>query len=438
MHIFSRWLIRRGDRGPLLYFLLLFVALFTVSSLFYPWRQLYLSHLGLGLSDTLVFWSIALWLLIILYFYHLFFRSKVSATWRPLLVTFTFLCLALSLVWPLTSSDLYSYVYQARVWSVFGLNPYLHSYSALTQDYFFFAFNNHWSFRAAPYGPLFMILTGAWTYISHSSFLGSLLGLKIFLASLNVLVGIMIYRFRFSLFSFYLYAFNPLVLFEVAINGHNDIMLVFFLVLSLITALNSKKKPVFWSFLWLFFSVAVKYLSVVLIPIWIIIFWREAVSGRARCWLIVNILISGLVSSIFYWYFFPDVSNFIGSILNQGSFVNFIKSPLIGWIDTALSLFTFNHLNIAIIVSRAIFLIFYIYLLVRVWVNGTRVNLLYYSVLVFTVFLLTCFTWLMPWYLITPIALLSLLYHQEKYQRLAANSIFVLTFYGIITYFVLR
>lgn len=437
MHIFSRWLIR-STQGALLYFLLVFVALFAAFVLIHPWRQLYLSHLSPGLSDTLVFGLTSLWLLIILYFYHLFFKRKIVAAWRPLLVTFTFLCLALSLVWPLTSSDLYSYIYQARVWSVFGLNPYLYSYSSLAQDYFFFALNNHWSFRTTPYGPLFMILTGAWTYIAHSSFLGSLLGLKIFLASLNVVVGILIYRFRFSLSSFYLYAFNPLVLFEVAINGHNDVMLVFFLVLSLTTALNSKKKPVFWSFLWLFFSVAVKYLSVVLIPIWIIIFWREAVSRRARYRLILNILITSLASFIFYWYFFPDISNFISSILSQGAFVHFIKSPLIGWIDTALSLFTSNHLNIAILVSRVIFLIFYVYLLARVWVNGTRANLLYYSVLVFTVFLLSCFTWLMPWYLITPIALLSLLYHQEKYQRLAANSIFVLTFYGIITYFILR
>lgn len=438
MNIFRHLQIKGGKQRTLLYFLLVFVALFAVFSLVNPWRQLYLSNLNTGLSNTLVFWSVSIWLLVILCFYLFFFKKRIIFSFPLLSAVFIVLSLSLSLLLPLTSNDLYSYVYQGRVWSVFGLNPYVHTYSSLFQDNFSPVLNNYWSFRTSPYGPLFTVFSGFFTYIFQASLLGSLLSLKIFFASLNIAVGVLIYRFRFSLASFYLYAFNPLVLFEVAINGHNDICLVFFLIWSIILASRSKNKSVFWSFLLLFFSIAIKYLSLVLIPIWLIIFWREASSRRSRFHVILNFILAGLTSLLLYWYFFPNLSIFIASLLEQGRLVHFLKSPLISWLDTALNFFSTNHLNIAIFSGRIIFLILYLFLLIRVWLHGSRENLLYYSTLAITILLLSFFTWMMPWYLVIPIALFSLLYNQEKYQSLAVFSIVMFTIYGSITYIILR
>ncbi|MBU1322856.1 hypothetical protein KKE75_02250, partial [Patescibacteria group bacterium] len=63
---------------------------------------------------------------------------------------------------------------------------------------------------------------------------------------------------------FWLFALNPLVLVETFINGHNDVVMMFFALLSYWFFLNSKK---FRSLLFLLLSASIKYATIVLLPL---------------------------------------------------------------------------------------------------------------------------------------------------------------------------
>ncbi|MCG2691321.1 hypothetical protein L6272_00685, partial [Microgenomates group bacterium] len=64
----------------------------------------------------------------------------------------------------------------------------------------------------------------------------------------------------------WLFALNPLVLVETFINGHNDVVMMFFALLSYWFFLNSKK---FRSLLFLIFSASIKYVTIVLLPFYL-------------------------------------------------------------------------------------------------------------------------------------------------------------------------
>ena len=427
----------KGGRA-FFYFSLIFTALFFVFCLFEPWRSFCLHDGGQAPQNESVYLAAVGLLLIIFIFYFLFFRKRLAGNYRWAFLIFFALSFSLSLLWPLTSADLFSYISQGRVWSIYGLNPYLYAYSSLPGDYFFSFLNNFWSFRTAPYGPVFMLVSGFFAWLSQFSLWWSLFGLKLFFAGLNIAVGYLIYRFRKDFFSFYLYAFNPLVLLEIIINGHNDILFVLFLVSAIFLAVRDKSKRIFWPCLFLALSILTKYLSLLLLPIWLIIFWRENQVGRERWRMILKVVAAFTCSALFYLPFLFNWQTIISPLAGQARLVGFFVSPLIIIITPLFKTFFLNYLGISITVSRGLFLIFYVWLLYRVWQKGNRGNLLYYSALAFGAFLLSAFTWLMPWYFIALIAMLSLLYSQPEYRRLAAISLLIFTFYGIIYYFILR
>ena len=420
------------------YFSLIFTALFSIFFLFEPWRRFCLHDGGQAPQNEYVYLAAVVLLLIIFGFYFLFFRKRLAGNYQWAFLIFSALSFSLSLLWPLTSSDLFSYIYQGRVWSVHGLNPYLLAYGSLSGDYFFPFLNNCWSSRPAPYGPLFMLVSGFFAWLSQFSLWWSLFGLKFFFAGLNIIVGYLIYHFRKDFFSFYLYAFNPLVLLEIIINGHNDILFVLFLILAIFLAVRNKSKGIFWPCLFLALSILTKYLSLILIPIWLIIFWQENRVGRERGRMILKVAAAFACSALFYPPFLFNWQTIILPLASQTQLVGIFVSPLIAIIASVFKNFFLNYLGLSIAVSRGLFLVFYIWLLGRVWQKGNRGNLLYYSALAFGVFFLSAFTWLMPWYFIALIAMLSLLYSQPGYRRLAAVSLLTFTFCGIIYYFILR
>jgi len=63
---------------------------------------------------------------------------------------------------------------------------------------------------------------------------------------------------------FWLFALNPLVLIETLINGHNDVVMMFLALLSYWFFINSKK---FRSLLFLLLSASIKYVTIVLLPL---------------------------------------------------------------------------------------------------------------------------------------------------------------------------
>jgi len=419
------------------YFALSFGAVFFLFSLFEIWRISW-GDTGQVSRETLIYFAAVVLLLAAFIIYYLFFRlargNDFSAWWW----FFVFLCLGLTLVWPLLSSDIFSYIYQGRVWSVHELNPYLQVYQSLKSDYFYISLDNSWSGRPAPYGPLFMLLSGLFSGVFSGSLWGSVFGLKFFFSACSILTAYLIYIFRRDLDAFYLYAFNPLVLFEVAINGHNDALFSLLLIAAALLVSRLGNRNIFLAALILTLSILVKYISLVLVPLWLIILWRRASSRRDRGFIFLAAAASVAVVVLAYWPFMSGSTGLLPPFFSQVSLSGSFVSPLIALLRHGLAYLTPDSSYYATISGRAIFLVFYLWLMIRAWRQPDQDKIILYSFLAVGAFLFSSFSWLMPWYFISVIALAALLYGQREYRPLALWSIYSVSFYGIIYYLVLR
>lgn len=343
----------------------------------------------------------------------------------------------LFLIWPITSSDLFSYIYQGRVASAHQANPYLVSYDHFSDDAFFKLINNKWSDRSSPYNPLFMFIAIGITFVAGDHFLLTVGIFKLLMVFANIGCGWLIYKIAKDKTIFFAYAFNPLVLFEFAINAHNDVLLIFFALAGL--ALWISKRPNLAWFSWLAAGL-MKATGWLLLPLALILGLRQAPDKKAFWKRLAFLAGSGLAVYFFsYWCFFPNLSTLISK---TGSIFEAAGAYSLGVLAIAelLKLCSIsNSLAYALILGKLFFITIYGLLLWRL--AQTKIadhkQLAAYGAIAYAGFFLFFFSWLMPWYftVFIPLAILAYWHFQKKYWLWG---LYFFTFYGIIYYISLR
>jgi alpha-1,6-mannosyltransferase len=419
------------------------LALYGLFLLFRPWRS-YIGDTGLISSQAIFFQSSVVILLSALAAYIFFIRrhwpEKIG--FKTLAAIWIGLNLLLFLVWPITSSDIFSYVYQGRVGSAHAANPYLSSYSFFPGDALFPILNNRWSDRTAPYNPLFVLISMGLTAVAGDNFLLAIILFKLLMVSASLLSGWLIYKISGSRTAFFIYAFNPLVLFEFALNGHNDVLVIFFLLMGLYLWLKQKTNTAWLS--WLLAGL-IKATGWLWLPLAVAIGIIQA-KGRSTGWRRAGLwIISGLILYLaFYSLFFKSIGAFMDK---TGSLFDVAGSNSLGIIMFAgiLKLFYFpDPWYYAAILGKISFIILYGYIIFRILRVKTLqrdVQTLHCNVstnaIAYAAFFLLFFTWLMPWYFTILVPLAALGYWQDK-KSYWLYGLYFFTFYGIIYYMLLR
>jgi len=351
--------------------------------------------------------------------------NKVN--YKRLFLCFAFINLFLILLRPVTSTDLFSYIYQGRIFSVHHLNPYLISYNQVPQDIFYKWLSNKWTATTAPYGPLFMLIAGGLSFIGQKSLILSVLLFKALFIGANIMVGYLIYKLT-NLKTFFLYAFNPLIIFEFAINGHNDILAILLVILSFYFVLQKadSNKNHLIAFGFLILSSLIKYITLIFWPIfWLIAIYQQKESRNRWVFAGLSIILAGILTITFYLPFLGD-----WAIIWQP----FIKQARLTGIYSIFILLASKT------ISQTLFFVSYLTTAILVLINRHKLTWpksLGYFIWPLTLFYLTFFTWLMPWYFTLLIALLILATWLSN-KRIYEYLIYSFTFYGIIYYIVLR
>jgi hypothetical protein len=140
-------------------------------------------------------------------------------------------CLLLIPVQPITSSDVYGYVFQGRIVAGLGENPFAHLFREFAADPSFFLVTFPDLPASAGYGPLWIALEAALSWLAGEHLLVNLLLFKVLAAGLHLACAFLVYatlgrlapgqRLAGTLF----YAWNPVLLYELVGNGHNDVAL---------------------------------------------------------------------------------------------------------------------------------------------------------------------------------------------------------------------
>ena len=223
--------------------------------------------------SSALFFSIILLLLFIFYLVILYLAKKKSLQLKhiKILVILSFVFLVFS--YNAFSYDLFNYIFDAKILTHYLQNPYFHKPSDFPTDPMLNFMR--WTHRTYPYGPTWLLLTVPLSFIGMNIFLPTFFMFK-FLMGLSFLGSCyLIYKISDKLFpenkllNVSFWAFNPLVLIESLISAHNDVPMIFLLLLSIYLYLERKKTLSFFSYI---LSVGVKFSTGAFLPVAVFIF----------------------------------------------------------------------------------------------------------------------------------------------------------------------
>lgn len=165
------------------------------------------------------------------------------------------------------SHDLFNYIFDAKIFTYYGQNPYERKALDFPGDPMLGFM--HWTHRTYPYGPVWLGLTIPLSYMGLYYFLPTLLLFKLLMAA--SFLGTAYYISKITeklfpgkeLFAVSFFAFNPLVIIESLVSAHIDIVMLFFAVFSLFLFLQKRYVIAFVIFL---LSIGIKFATVFLIP----------------------------------------------------------------------------------------------------------------------------------------------------------------------------
>ncbi|MEZ4554097.1 MAG: glycosyltransferase 87 family protein [Dehalococcoidia bacterium] len=167
-------------------------------------------------------------------------------------------------MYPPTAVDMFHYQASSRVLWVHGENPL-----TVPPGDFPYPIGYSWAGQPAPYGPLWPVIAGPAVLLTGDHYLAGLYAFKLIAAASYLGCTVMIWRLVArtrpgqETLAVVLFAWNPFVVLRVVGNGHNDLVMMFFLLLAFELALRRH-----WNYAFLAFacSALVKYVSLLLGP----------------------------------------------------------------------------------------------------------------------------------------------------------------------------
>jgi hypothetical protein len=162
-------------------------------------------------------------------------HSHPSSRW----VLFFGCLFGLTLIWlyPVTATDLFQYVLRARIWVVHHANPMRTPPAAFPDDPLL-PFAGEWRVSASPYGPVWELLAGSVARLGFVTPLSGAIAYKIVAFGGYLACTLLLYhavrRRRDGVVSMLFFAWNPLVLIQGVGNGHNDLVMLAWLLLAMV------------------------------------------------------------------------------------------------------------------------------------------------------------------------------------------------------------
>lgn len=201
---------------------------------------------------------------------YLFHKKRLSIKFLKLSVVFSVTILIFA--YPYLSSDLFNYMFDAKIIYVYHKSPYL--FRALDFPHDDWIRFMRWVHRYSPYGPLWLFLSLVPTILGFGKFIITLFAFKIFIGSFQVINTFLVFKIVKKIdapkaqMAAGIYGLNPLFLIEGVANAHNDMILAFSFLLSIYFAVYTKKLS---SYLALALGIFIKYIPILITP-WLILY----------------------------------------------------------------------------------------------------------------------------------------------------------------------
>lgn len=229
----------------------------------------------------------------------LFYKNKIGVKYlRISTILNTFI---LVFAYPFLSSDLFNYLFDAKIILNYGSNPYTHRPLDFPDDEWLRFMR--WVHRYSPYGPLWLGASLVPAILGFGKFILNFLTFKIFISLFHLINTFLIYKIlkeikpEVALLATAFYALNPLMLIEGIANAHNDVVLATLLIAPLYF-FTFKKQAI--SYLSLLLGFLLKYIPVLNLP-WLI--WQTFSKNKN----IKNLIVANLITMVVFTYVFSSI-----------------------------------------------------------------------------------------------------------------------------------
>ncbi len=279
-------------------------------------------------------------LLFLFYFAFLYLSKKNKLGVKKIWFAIIFSGLLLSFSYNAFSYDLFNYIFDAKIVTVYHQNPFIHKALDFPQDPMLSFMR--WTHRLYPYGPSWLALTVPLSFAGLNFLLPTFFLFKFLMGASFLGSSYLVYKIseklfqKEKLFNLVFFAFNPLILIEGLVSSHNDMPMIFFTLLAVYLSIQNKH---FSSLLSYVFSAGIKYSTIVLLPValWALYLQKKGKSidwERVFVYLTVLSLIAALLATIRTtyqpWYLLGAISFAAFVIKKDYIFAPFIILSIFG------------------------------------------------------------------------------------------------------------
>lgn len=286
-------------------------------------QLIFLGYFNRPLSAVVYIGFLLLFFSFFLYLVKLAQSSRIHI--RQIIVLIAVSVCILFFSYPSFSHDIFNYMFDGRIVTYYNMNPYVLKANDFPNDLWIRFM--HWTHRTYPYGPLWLTVSLPFSYLGFGKFVGTLWLFKFLFLIAHVGNVYLIYKIaeifntKMRNYMIVFYAFNPLILIESLVSPHNEVVMLFFLLLAFYFLLSGKKY--YLSLVCLFASFLIKFVSLIVLPVFI---WSKVQRRSAKFLLSISftLLLIGVGIEAFYkelypWYFVMPLG--IGVLVSQNKYI---------------------------------------------------------------------------------------------------------------------
>ena len=237
-----------------------------------------IGYFNRGLSTTIFFSAVII-------FYFLYFLSK-KIKLNPIKLALIIGLVSL-IAYPFLSHDFFNYMFDAKILTFYGKNPYLFKALDFPADHW--TRFMHWTHRVYPYGPTFLPITLIPSFLSRGKFILSLFFFK--LTFVFFYLSAVWATNKIDKNKALIIATHPLIIIEGLITPHNDLIAMSLGLIGIYLLFNKSV----WSRVLFIVSGLIKYST---LPVLIL--------SKKNTWLNILAFI-GILVPLFYLSFFSEI-----------------------------------------------------------------------------------------------------------------------------------
>ena len=349
--------------------------------------------------------------------WHSAMKAQGKAAWSIVLGGFILFAIILLFLYPFDAADIFDNIVHGRIISIYHANPFIKVGSDFKTDLFYPYMG--WKFTPSAYGPAWELMAALTTIIAGNGIIANVIAFKLLLGIFMVGSAVCLffilqqYMPERTLANILLFIWNPIVLYETFGNGHNDIVIVFFM---LAAAWAMVRRRYVLAVLALLVGTLVKFVPALLLPLVVVIAWRELPKMRSR----IRFLITGGFFSLILIFlaYGPFWQGFqvLGIARRQTMFTTSISSIAYYLLRTSLGAVPTGTWITRI--TAAVTLIFVLWQCFKAWHDLSWMSFQKASFNILMFYMLVSIMWFHNWYTIWPLGLALILPFEMSLQAL--------------------